>query len=51
MDIYTMRTARRRFKAERKTGIPSTASGFRSWARKTYTATGATGKLRDLVSG
>ena len=48
--MYSMRVARRRFKADRKAGLPATAHGFRAWARKTYNAAGATGKLRELVS-
>lgn len=44
---YTMATARRRFKAE----PPATRHGwsFRQWARRTYNAHAAMGKLAQLV--
>lgn len=47
--LYTMRVARRRFAAERLAGLAGTAS-FRRWARSTYSAQAAFGKLRDLVT-
>lgn len=48
MTPYTMRVARRRFKAERKSGTDHGLS-FRAWARQTYNPKGATGKLARLV--
>jgi hypothetical protein len=44
---YTMRTARLRFRADRKV-LPPGAS-FRAWARRTYNPEGAFGKLRELA--
>lgn len=48
---YTMRVARRRFKAERAAHIPTALHcGFRSWARKTYNPEACHGKLALLAS-
>lgn len=48
--LYTMRTARRRFKAERKVGTDHGLS-FRAWARKTYSPMATTDKLFIIVRG
>jgi hypothetical protein len=46
---YRMRDARKRFKADKKAQLASTANGFRAWARNTYQGIASTGKLREIV--
>lgn len=47
--LVTMRTARRRFKAERKAGT-SNGLSFRAWAGKTFLAKACNGKLQGVVA-
>lgn len=48
--MYTMKTARKRYRAERKAGTHHGMS-FRQWARRTYGVWGASGKLHEIVRG
>jgi predicted trehalose synthase len=46
---YTMRYARRRYRAEATTNARDLS--FRAWARKAFNPPGCAGKLLDIVSG
>lgn len=48
--VSTMRTARRRYRAEKKSGT-NHGLNFRPWARRTFNPKGAHGKLKALVAG
>jgi hypothetical protein len=48
---HHMKSARKRFKLEKRARVPNAAKGFRSWARKTYLGIASMGKLLSIVGG